>query len=71
MVFLVWNCRGMDSKGCQRLLKEFCRQYRPNIIILVEIKVSGIKAYGIIGSLGFSNWIHVESVGYSGEIWVL
>ncbi|XP_019176864.1 PREDICTED: uncharacterized protein LOC109172167 [Ipomoea nil] len=54
----------------QRVLKILIRTHRPNLLGLVKPKVSGTQADGICARLGFSDWIRVEAVGFSGGIWV-
>ncbi|XP_031124389.1 uncharacterized protein LOC116027103 [Ipomoea triloba] len=44
--------------------------HRPDVLGLVEPKVSGSQANVICTKLGFSDWIRVEAVGFSGGIWV-
>ncbi|GKF32929.1 hypothetical protein Tco_0106129 [Tanacetum coccineum] len=41
------------------------------ILIVVEPRVSGQKASKILKRLGFTNWIRVEALGFSGGICLL
>ncbi|XP_019163578.1 PREDICTED: uncharacterized protein LOC109159922 [Ipomoea nil] len=44
--------------------------HKPCVISLFEPKVSGSHANDICSKIGFSDWIRVEAVGFSGGIWV-
>ncbi|KAH1040749.1 hypothetical protein J1N35_042492 [Gossypium stocksii] len=46
------------------------REYKPDLIDLLETRVSGSKADSIIAKLGFDFSHRVEAVGFSGEIWI-
>lgn len=45
-------------------------QHQPDILALIEPKVSGANADEICMKIGFENWIRVEAVGFSGGIWI-
>ncbi|KAK5773021.1 hypothetical protein PVK06_049324 [Gossypium arboreum] len=45
-------------------------EHRPNIISLLETRVSGSKADKVIAKLGFQFSHRVEAVGYAGGIWI-
>ncbi|XP_031119046.1 uncharacterized protein LOC116022462 [Ipomoea triloba] len=70
MICIIWNCQGAASKTFRRTLKHFCRLYSPDLVCLLEPKVSGDQANRICISFGFEEWIRVEAVGFSGGIWV-
>lgn len=53
------------------MLKEYLREFNPDIIVLVETIISGPKAVNVIRRIGFSNSHRVEARGFSGGIWVL
>ncbi|XP_015934914.3 uncharacterized protein LOC107461000 [Arachis duranensis] len=65
-----WNVRGAASCAFRRTLKEFLRQYNPDIVILLETKVSGNNARRIIQGAGFNNFIIEEAQGFIGGIWI-
>ncbi|XP_019157960.1 PREDICTED: uncharacterized protein LOC109154682 [Ipomoea nil] len=71
MIFIVWNCQGAASGSFKRTLRQFCRDFNPSLICLLEPKVSGNQANKICNSFGFDEWIRVEAVGFSGGIWIL
>ncbi|XP_031095145.1 uncharacterized protein LOC115999435 [Ipomoea triloba] len=58
------------SKPFRATLKQYCRDYSPDLVCLLESKVSGDHANRISTSFGFEEWIRVEAVGFSGGIWV-
>lgn len=53
-----------------RIFREYNKEYKPDIVSLIEIRVSGCKADKVIANLGFQNYHRIEVVGYSGSIWV-
>ncbi|XP_031105341.1 uncharacterized protein LOC116010192 [Ipomoea triloba] len=70
MISIIWNCQGAGGKGFHRVLKNLIQTHRPDILGLVEPKVSGSQANVVCSKLGYSDWIRVEAVGFSGGIWV-
>lgn len=44
------------------------KHHRPDVLVLIEPRVSGIKADDICLKIGFDNWIRVEAVGFSDRI---
>ncbi|XP_061372255.1 uncharacterized protein LOC133314745 [Gastrolobium bilobum] len=47
------------------------KKYRSDLVVLLEPRVSGVRAAKIIQNLGFANSIIEEAVGFSGGIWIL
>ncbi|XP_031120956.1 uncharacterized protein LOC116024196 [Ipomoea triloba] len=70
MIFITWNCQGAASREVLRALKEIKKTYKPDLLGLLETKVSGSKADEICNRLGFDEWLRVEALGFSGGIWV-
>ncbi|XP_031099806.1 uncharacterized protein LOC116004005 [Ipomoea triloba] len=68
---LFWNCQGAGGREFHRVLNNLIQTHKPSILGLVEPKVSGSHANSICMKLGYSDWIRVEAVGFSGGIWVL
>ncbi|KAA3486517.1 reverse transcriptase [Gossypium australe] len=69
------NSKGSGSKGCAsnkflRAFREYDNQYKPDIVSLLEPRISGNKADKIIAKLGWDKSHRVESVGFSGGIWI-
>ncbi|XP_019183336.1 PREDICTED: uncharacterized protein LOC109178201 [Ipomoea nil] len=71
MDLMLWNCQGASGRAIHRALNLMLQVYKPTILGLFEPKVSGIQANKICSNLGFSDWVRVEAVGFSGGIWVL
>lgn len=71
MKIFCWNCQGDASRGFRSALLQFYKDAKPDIVSLLEPRISGDMANKVCQSLGFDNWIRVEAVGFSGGIWVL
>lgn len=61
----------MASREVLRFLKDMIKIHKPDILGLLETRVSGTKADDICNKLGFDDWVRVEALGFSGGIWVL
>ncbi|XP_075499925.1 uncharacterized protein LOC142538495 [Primulina tabacum] len=70
MTLLVWNCQGAASKELNCILKDLIKRNSPSILGLLEPRVSGSHADDICKKMGYSNWLRVEAVGFSGGIWI-
>ncbi|KAL9243847.1 hypothetical protein vseg_017686 [Gypsophila vaccaria] len=68
---LVWNVRGAANDDCHRHLQDLVGLHKPNIVALLEPKISGHRAHRVIESRGFSRSIRVEAEDFSGGIWLL
>lgn len=66
----VWNCQGCASLKFPRIFREYNMEFRPDIIGLLEPKLSGSKADEIIVKLGFHHSHRIEATGFSREIWI-
>ena len=51
-------------------MKDLLKQHKPDILGLLEPKVSRSQADDVCQKLGFKEWIRVEAVGFSGGIWI-
>ena len=67
---LFWNCRGTGSKAFPGLIRELCQRYFVDFLALVETRSSGPKARKVARQLGFKNQFVVDSMGFSGGIWI-
>ncbi|CAL1361959.1 unnamed protein product [Linum trigynum] len=67
----VWNCRGAGSRKFIRVFKEYKRKHNPNIVIIVEPRVSGATAQNVIKEMGYDKQLVVDALGFSGGIWLL
>ena len=59
MNLLVWNCQGAASREFVRVLKDLLKQHKPDILGLLEPKVSGSQADDVCQKLGFKEWIRL------------
>ncbi|MBA0603865.1 hypothetical protein Gorai_000030 [Gossypium raimondii] len=62
------NCQGCASSKFPRIFCEYNQEYKPDIISLLENRVSGGKFDSIIASLGFQYSHRVETISFSGGI---
>ncbi|KAJ4836438.1 hypothetical protein Tsubulata_045150 [Turnera subulata] len=62
---------GAGSAHFLATVKEYIRCNKPNVLILLEPRISGLTADRVVRRLGFSNSHRVEDVGFSGGVWVL
>lgn len=53
------------------MLKEYFRDFNPNVVMLVETRISGLKAKSVVKSIRMPNSHRVEARGFSGGIWIL
>ncbi|XP_019184586.1 PREDICTED: uncharacterized protein LOC109179535 isoform X1 [Ipomoea nil] len=49
----------------------FIQDHKPDIVALLEPKVSSSQADSICSSFNYSDWVTIEAVGYLGGIWIL
>ena len=68
---IVWNCQGAGSNQFRRMVKSLVDMHRPRMLVLLEPRISGIKAERVIKYLRFERSHRVEAEGYSGGIWIL
>ena len=71
MSIITWNCQGALDKKFPSVFKTLVANYKPEIFVLVEPRISGSKADKVIQKLRFSHSHRVEAHGFSGGIWVL
>ncbi|XP_050229329.1 uncharacterized protein LOC126678474 [Mercurialis annua] len=67
----IWNAQGAGSKNFLRVFKNFCTQYRFDVVSIVEPRISGEKVDNFIKNSGFDYSHRIEATGFSGGIWVL
>lgn len=65
---LCWNCRGAGSKSFLRNLRELLFIHKPDVVALLEPRVSGVGADRICKLIGRENWVRAEANGFSGGI---
>ena len=68
---MFWNVQGAASGNFWRAFKTILKNYNPSMVVVMETRVSGIKADEFIKKSGFEFSHQVEAVGFSGGIWIL
>ena len=58
MNIILWNCRGVGSKGFRTLLGDLRLRYKVNFFVLFETHASGSKAQKVIKCLGFDGFFY-------------
>lgn len=71
MILMTWNCQGAGSKEFLRAAHLLINTHKLDILVLLETKVSGARANEVCKNLRFDSWFRIESIGYSGGIWIL
>ncbi|KAI7984919.1 hypothetical protein LOK49_LG14G01355 [Camellia lanceoleosa] len=71
MKLLFWNCRGTGNNTFKRNLKEILRIHKPDILVLMETKVSLSSMGMFFNNLGFTASTSVDPTGRAGGIWIL
>ncbi|CAN1827032.1 hypothetical protein LINPERHAP1_LOCUS31793 [Linum perenne] len=66
-----WNCRGAGHEEFIRSLRFYLTNYKPDIVIIVEPRISGITVDRVINEIGLRGRIIVEARGFAGGIWLL
>lgn len=69
MNIVIWNLKGAAPQEFLRTVKEILEVHKPDILGLLETRVSGKKGDIICRKLSFDYWLRVETVGYSRGIW--
>ncbi|KAI9071977.1 hypothetical protein K1719_046060 [Acacia pycnantha] len=70
MKILVWNNRGAASKGFVVVLRDMKCRYRLDLFVILEPRISGNLASKVIKSWGFKHSVKMETVGFSGGLWL-
>ena len=68
---MFWNAQGAASGDFRRSFRTIIKNYNPSMVVLMEPRISGIKADDFIKKSGFARSHQVEAVGFSGGIWLL
>lgn len=67
---LSWNCRGAGNRNFLMSLKDLISVHRPEIVAILEPRISGRVADGVCSNIGWEHWYRVEAQGFSGGIWL-
>ena len=68
---MYWNVQGAASGKFRRSFRTIVKKYNYSLVVLMEPRISGIKADEFIMKNGFDKSHRVEAVGFSGGIWLL
>lgn len=68
---ICWNCRGAKCSDFLREMKDLLRLYKTCIVVLIEPKISGVKADIVCKNLGKTHRCISEVVGFSDDVWLL
>ncbi|CAN0926829.1 hypothetical protein LINGRAHAP2_LOCUS35549 [Linum grandiflorum] len=69
--FFSWNCHGAGGRSFLRAFRTYLARHRPEIVIIVEPRISRAKAEKVCRITGFEEWFRVDARGFAGGIWVL
>ena len=65
MIILAWNCRGLGQPSAIRELKALVRDSSPDILIMMEAKISNVVMKARLQRLRFDKSVYVPPVGLS------
>lgn len=68
---VVWNCQCAGNPKFQKFLKEYLHDFDPNVVVLVETRVSGFKEKCVTKKIGLLNSHKVEASGFFGRVRIL
>ncbi|KAH9744652.1 hypothetical protein KPL70_003790 [Citrus sinensis] len=68
---MYWNVQGVASADFRCSFRTMVKNYNPSLVVLMEPRISGVKADDFIKKSGFDHSHRVEAVGFSGGIWLL
>ncbi|KAJ8443802.1 hypothetical protein Cgig2_017283 [Carnegiea gigantea] len=70
-VIVPHHLKGVESREFMNALKEHIRIQRPQIIMLMEMHISGTRADTVCNKIGYRGRYQVEARGFQGGIWIL
>ena len=65
---MYWNAQGVASADFRRFFRTIVKNYKPSLVVLMEPRISGVKADDFIKKSGFDHSHRVEAVGFSGGV---
>lgn len=68
---MAWNCRGAGSHPFYIHLMEMLRSHNPDVLALLETRVSSRHARRIVDNSHFTDFLAMEACGFAGGIWLL
>lgn len=70
MKLLVWNVQDAGGKLFCPLIKDMVKTHKPNIMALVEPRISRSNADKVVRKLGFKRSHRIEANGFASGIWL-
>lgn len=61
-----WNCRGAGNESFRCFFKKYRLDHNPCMAVILEPKISGIKANEVIKAIGLE-FSHRVKAGFKGE----
>ena len=71
MKMIAWNCQGAGNEMFSNHAYELHLRHRPNMLIIIEPRISEDRAQAVIDTLPYTHSQCVDPTGYSGGIWLL
>lgn len=71
MICMTRNYQGASTREVLRTLKEIIKTHKPHILGILEPRIFGFKVDEVCNKLGLDEWVKVEAIGFSGDIWVI
>jgi len=71
MNVIIWNCWGALKLTFQIHVRELIQIHNLAILVLLETKVGGERVREITDQLPFDGVIHMDTIGYASELWIL
>lgn len=68
---ICWNCQRDASPKFGVVLKNILQTQKPDILVLMETRISGKKADEVIRRTTYDCSYRVEAKGFSGGIWMI
>ncbi|TYG62082.1 hypothetical protein ES288_D07G199100v1 [Gossypium darwinii] len=73
---IVWNCQGVEYQNFYKFLKEYLRDFDPDVVVLVEIRVSGVKvarvdSVNVVVEVNHFQFVHLKVKFLDLNDWVL
>ncbi|CAN1162022.1 LINE-1 retrotransposable element ORF2 protein [Linum perenne] len=65
-----WNCCGAGYRSFLSSFKSYSDSFRLSAAVVVEPKISGVKAAKVIDKLGFDSNFRVDAIGFKGGVWL-
>ncbi|GMP46214.1 hypothetical protein CsSME_00014459 [Camellia sinensis var. sinensis] len=71
MKVLLWNCQGAANPHFLRHFNNLMEDHHPQLVVITETRVGGIRGATLCKNLGFPKYHIVETHGFAGGIWLL